>query len=81
MNTFELSKRKKIFVSIIIGFIYAVTDEFHQFFIEGRSASIKDVAIDTLGVITGVVVFLAFLNCARSKNRTQKIVVKCNKTS
>lgn len=81
INTFEIGKRKKILISIIIGFIYAVTDEFHQFFIEGRSASINDVAIDTLGVITGIVVFLAFFKLCKVKNRTQKIVVKCNKTS
>ena len=63
VNTFRFTKGRKIFIGIMTGFIYAVTDEFHQFFIEGRSASIKDVAIDTLGVITGVFIVWLFFYC------------------
>ena len=41
---------KKIFVtSLILTFLYACTDEYHQAFVPGRSASAKDVTIDTLG--------------------------------
>ena len=61
VNTYELNKRKKVLISIIIGAGYAVTDEFHQYFVEGRSASIKDVGIDALGVITGICLFLCIL--------------------
>ena len=32
-------------------FLYAVSDEFHQSFVPGRSASIQDVLIDTIGII------------------------------
>lgn len=35
-----------------IAVIYAVSDEFHQSFIEGRNGSPIDVAIDTVGVAT-----------------------------
>ena len=34
--------------------VYASTDEFHQLFIEGRSGEWKDVAIDSLGAILGL---------------------------
>lgn len=47
-------KDKKIFIlAFITSVIYAGTDEFHQTFIEGRSGSIKDVGIDSIGVLLG----------------------------
>lgn len=39
------------------GLMYAITDEVHQFFVEGRSCEARDVAIDFLGVLLGVLVF------------------------
>lgn len=50
--------KKKILYSIVFGAIYAVTDEFHQYFIIERTASFFDVCIDTLGIITGVYIFM-----------------------
>jgi len=32
---------------------YAVSDELHQWFVEGRSCELRDVGIDTMGVILG----------------------------
>ena len=52
---------KKAITSTITGAFYATTDELHQFFMDGRSASIIDIGIDTLGVITGVWLFLCLL--------------------
>jgi VanZ family protein len=41
---------KKIFVgSLVLSFLYACSDEFHQAFVPGRHASAVDVAIDTAG--------------------------------
>ena len=54
INTFEIDKKKKIIIAILIGAIYASTDEFHQLFSSGRSASIVDVCIDTSGVLFGI---------------------------
>lgn len=34
---------------------YAILDEYHQSFVAGRAASAKDVAIDSIGVICGVI--------------------------
>ena len=36
--------------------IYATSDEFHQYFVPGRSAAIKDVFIDTCGGIAASIV-------------------------
>ena len=38
-----------IIYSILLCFLYACTDEIHQYFIKGRSASFFDVIIDTIG--------------------------------
>lgn len=56
--TTDKSKKEKILYSIAFGISYAVTDELHQFFVPGRSARIFDVGIDTLGVTTGIVIYL-----------------------
>ena len=54
--------------SVITGSLYAISDELHQYFVPGRSGEIKDVLLDSSGVITGVfLVWLLF-----------KIIKKCN---
>ena len=60
-NTIDKSIKEKILYSIAFGACYAVTDEIHQFFVSGRSARIFDVGIDTLGVITGVALYLVII--------------------
>lgn len=49
----KAGKRK---VLEVVGFVilYAISDEFHQSFIPGRGALMKDVYIDTLGGISGI---------------------------
>ena len=42
----------------LIGTAYAVTDEFHQSFVPGRSCELRDVVIDSCGVVTGVLAAL-----------------------
>lgn len=42
-------------IAIGMGVLYGVTDEIHQSFVPGRSASAFDVLIDTVGVAGGVV--------------------------
>ncbi len=49
-------------VGIIISILYAATDEFHQYFVPGRSAEFKDVMIDSIGVVIGgVIVGIVYL--------------------
>lgn len=37
--------------TLLIGFLYALSDEFHQLFVPVRQASLGDVAIDTVGIV------------------------------
>ena len=55
-NSFKLKNREKIGYSLLVGALYAITDEIHQLFVPGRSGMIKDVFIDSLGIITGVLI-------------------------
>ena len=47
MCTFDMRNIFKFFISLGIGVTYAITDEVHQSFIPGRTASIWDVLIDS----------------------------------
>jgi|SRR3989344_3626004 len=39
------------FVALIICIIYALSDEFHQSFVIGRTAKLSDVGFDTVGML------------------------------
>lgn len=44
-------------IAILIGGLYAASDEIHQHFVPGRHAAWYDVVIDTVGVTIGVVLW------------------------
>lgn len=56
----DLKIDNKIIISILICALYATSDEIHQLFILGRSGEVKDVLIDTLGSVLGIL-FLKIL--------------------
>lgn len=60
-NRYHLLKFTKT-ISIVMGGIYAISDEIHQFFIPGRSCEIKDMLIDTSGIIVGVLICCGILS-------------------
>ena len=58
VNTYDKLKQKdKILITILVGAVYAISDEFHQMFSGGRTPAIGDVCIDTLGVLFGLMIF------------------------
>lgn len=61
VSTFKLKEKTRILISLILGVLYAASDEIHQLFSPGRSAQITDVYIDTLGVLVGIFVILLFI--------------------
>lgn len=52
--------KKLIIYSLLICFLYACSDEFHQLFIIGRSARVLDVLIDTFGSYCSISIFYIF---------------------
>lgn len=61
LSTYNISDKNKIIFTIVLGTIYASSDEFHQSFIPGRSGEVKDVMLDTLGVAVGGLIVLAII--------------------
>jgi len=51
--------------AFLLGVGYAITDEIHQHFVTGRHSSPIDVAIDSTGVLIGVLVFFRARRWAR----------------
>ena len=47
-------RRPQLAVAIVFAALYAVTDEEHQVFVEGRHGAPLDVGIDILGALVGV---------------------------
>lgn len=52
-NTFNISTRRKLLICVLFGILYAFSDEFHQSFVGGRSPEVRDVCIDSCGVLFG----------------------------
>lgn len=61
MCTFDMKNIFKLLISFGVGIIYAISDEIHQYYIPGRCASIMDVCIDTLGVLTGIFILITLI--------------------
>ncbi len=59
-SSFAIGKRKLISPKsagvIIFCFLYACSDELHQYFVPGRACMFTDVLIDTCGSITGLLI-------------------------
>ena len=52
-NTTKLTLIRALLFSFICSVLYAISDEFHQTLVDGRSGMVRDVVIDTIGVLTG----------------------------
>lgn len=64
----KLNDRKNKLISFIICVLFAVTDEFHQLFVSGRTSKLTDIIIDSLGAFTAMQLTYVF------KKREEKII-------
>ena len=53
-------------LSLILSFLYALSDEYHQSLVPGRNCSVVDVGIDAMGAL----LFLAFLKLLMERRRS-----------
>jgi VanZ family protein len=62
MNALQenFSFKRAALMAIVFVFLYASSDEFHQIFIPGREARIRDVMIDTSGGAIALIVLKIF---------------------
>ena len=49
--------KKELIISIIFCFIYSLSDEFHQIFVNGRTGQFIDCIIDLFGASTAAIIF------------------------
>ncbi len=56
----SLTVKRSLLISGLLSFGYAISDEWHQTFIDGRSGLWTDVLIDTIGIGIGLTGFILF---------------------
>lgn len=54
---------KRSILAIILAALYAASDEIHQLFVKGRAGTIRDVIIDSIGAVIGILVFMGVRKC------------------
>ncbi len=66
------SIKRPYVMALIVSSIYAMTDEFHQLFVDGRVGSIIDVGIDTAGALTGIVLYACVIKGMALRGRVKR---------
>ena len=54
LSEYNLSLNKILLISFIVCLLYSVSDEAHQLLVSGRSGEIRDIIIDNVGCIIGL---------------------------
>ena len=72
LGTYEMNPWGRIAAAEGIAALYAVTDEFHQRFIGGRSAQVSDVLLDSAAALAGVLIVAGFLALRRRRRRRRE---------
>lgn len=70
---------KKGGAALLVGGIYAATDETHQLFVEGRSGEIRDVLLDSAGVLLGILIMLAAYKIIKFWQKRRKLSLALEK--
>jgi VanZ family protein len=67
---------KGIIVTFLICVLYAISDEFHQTFVLGRSGEVRDVIIDSAGVTIGILKYLGLVRIIKRLFNKQQVIHK-----
>lgn len=73
VSTYAIKENKRMIISLIVGILYATSDEIHQSFIPNRNCQLTDVMIDSMGVLLGILILLTILKIHK------KIKIKINR--
>ena len=69
MRQTKIKKKAAFPAAWILAVCYACTDELHQLFVPGRAGQLKDVGIDSLGALLGVLLVGLLVLCKKSRVR------------
>ena len=58
IGTYRISMFTKFFFSSLISLLYAMSDEYHQLYIKGRSGELRDILIDFCGSLIAILFML-----------------------
>jgi len=53
----KVEDRKGFIFALLISILYAISDEVHQLFVPGRGGQAKDVIIDSMGSLLGIILY------------------------
>lgn len=73
VSTFNVNNKKKIGSSLSVAFLYACSDEIHQYFVPGRSCEFRDVCIDLCGAFCGMLISIFFSNVIKTQLLRNKL--------
>ncbi len=65
----QLTRLRRYGLAVAATILYACSDEFHQLFVEGRAGQISDVAVDGMGALLGLALFLLLQEAFRRMRR------------
>lgn len=71
----ELSFFERQRIAYVFGTVYAATDEFHQLFVPGRAGMVRDVILDSAGVLVGVMSVYAFKRITGKRSSRRRLSV------
>ena len=77
--TYKGTKYQKGLSVTLFCLMYSISDEIHQSFVPDRSSEIRDVLIDTLGAITGILLICLICFIYRKITKKQKVNKKIDK--
>ena len=60
---------KAMALTFVICVLYAITDEYHQTFVAGRSGELRDVVIDSLGALLGILIYYVIMIIGENYNK------------
>jgi VanZ family protein len=69
-----IDRKKAAIYSVVIAFLYGISDEFHQSFTQGRGSKFRDTIIDGMGA--GVAIFIIYRFVYRLPKRLCEILLK-----
>ena len=49
-----------LLIALVLSVVFALTDEYHQTFVTGRTGQIMDVVIDSMGAVVGLVLYTTY---------------------
>ncbi len=58
IDRWKVVRAQRACAAVVFAALYACSDEIHQLFVPGRAGRIFDVMLDSLGALTGMVLFL-----------------------